>query len=273
MIDECEFLCSKEHFFLPYQSSNSSEKNRPIYPFGYASLDGFKFHIPKITPQNPPSLILEIPILFGFVQQWGYAWRVPYFQTDLLSCCCLCMLMYNMILLVPHDTISQYTYTYMYIYIYTHTYMYIYIYTYVCISTYTYIYYTYIYISIYLYIYIYLYLYIYIHTYPYVYIYICTHVYVYIYINIKPYSLWLAKSRDGVHPVLHHFLHSFLIRMSQHDHNFPAPWNFPRQAADLAQFAGRLLRLHLRRESVVEAQQLRRWGVASAGCCSLSWWT
>ena len=178
MIDECEFLCSKEHFFLPYQSSNSSEKNRPIYPFGYASLDGFKFHIPKITPQNPPSLILEIPILFGFVQQWGYAWRVPYFQTDLLSCCCLCMLMYNMILLVPHDTISQYTYTYMYIYIYIHihTCIYIYIDTYVCISTYTYIYYTYIYI------YLYIYIYIYIHTYPYVYIYICTHVYVYIYI-------------------------------------------------------------------------------------------
>ena len=182
MIDECEFLCSKEHFFLPYQSSNSSEKNRPIYPFGYASLDGFKFHIPKITPQNPPSLILEIPILFGFVQQWGYAWRVPYFQTDLLSCCCLCMLMYNMILLVPHDTISQYTYTYMYIYTHIHTCKYIYTHTYMYIYTHMYVYlhiriYT---IHIYIYIYISIYIYIYIYTYISICIYICTHVYVYI---------------------------------------------------------------------------------------------
>ena len=107
-----------------------------------------------------------------------HAWRVPYFQTDLLSYCCLCMLMYNMILLVPHDTISQYTYTYMYIYIYIHIYIHVYIY----IHTYMYIYiymYVYLHIRIYIYIYIHIYIYIYIHTYPYVYIYV--HICIYIY--------------------------------------------------------------------------------------------
>ena len=154
--------------------------------------------------------------------------------------------------LYPNTHIHTCIYIHIYIHVYIYTYIHVYIYIHICMYIYIYVYILYIYISIYLYISIYIY------TYISICIYICTHVYVYIYINTKPYSLWLAKSRDGVHPVLHHFLHSFLIRMSQHDHNFPAPWNFPRQAADLAQFAGRLLRLHLRRESVVEAQQLRR---------------
>ena len=90
-----------------------------------------------------------------------HAWRVPYFQTDLLSYCCLCMLMYNMISQVPHDTISQCTYTYIYTHIHT------------CIHVYLYIY---IYIHIYTHIHIHIYIYTY--TYPYVYIY--THICIYI---------------------------------------------------------------------------------------------
>ena len=191
-------------FCRNYRSSNSSEK---IDPFTHLVMLHWMVSsfISQKSRLHPPSLILEISTYLGLSNNRDapklpnllgsntflthHAWRVPYFQTDLLSYCCLCML-YKMISQVPHDAISQYTYTYTYTYAYTyiyiHTCMHAYIHTcmHACMHTYilTLHYTTLHYITLHYITYIY-YIYIYKYMYIYIYTYVCISTYDYVYIH------------------------------------------------------------------------------------------